>query len=459
MTDSFVAKNFIKSTYIFIVVLFLVKAVFSNIIYDTYTIDRILVTMYMSIFIAYTVITVKEPMVNNIFKNPFFYFGLYCIAQAFVSPYIKGNFEEHQQILIGSLIVLFIYFTNLSISSYFREKDFAALVLFSSALIALLLSLDSIYFTIASTKNYTMYQSIIKYFKNTRVLNHLQIFIIPILFIFFVTGKKNIKILASILTIFNGYLIAYTGARGLFITLLIVSAVFYGTVSNKTIKKNFHIFSTMIIAGMFLCFLQIIIMHNNIGNVYNFVNHTTSGRMEIYKTILPYIINIKYFLPAIGFSSQDIAVTHLLHPHNLFLYVFLGAGTLGMIYFLFIAVSTLVILGREYLSTQSWSTKIMYLNILSFFIYSMVSGVYITPLTYFYVALNILSIAEKNKVRFSSMHYIVAKFVSIVTILISLFFLLSAISDSQRYNEINRTSHKTTIYHIGVILSPDSIYN
>ena len=281
----------------------------------------------------------------------------------------------------------------------------------------------------------------------------------PALFICFTAGKNSIKLLASILTIFNGYLVAYTGARGLFITLLIMSVLFYNTIGNKNIKKKFRIFLGMLLIGMILCFLQTVISHNKIGNIYNFINHTASGRMEIYKTILPCIINIKYFLFAIGFSSQDIAVTHFLHPHNLFLYVFLGTGAAGLLYFLFAISTVLLAMQKKYTNTKSWSKKITYLSLLSLFVYSMVSGVYITPLTYFYAVLNIWSIANKNKTDISSVHYVAAKIASITIVLASIFYLFFVVNDAQQYDKANKTIHKTILYHPGVVLISDSIYN
>ncbi len=180
-----------KSIPVFIIFLLAVKAIFSNIIYDTYTIDRILITVYMSMFIVYAIITLKKPIMKDIYKNHFFYFGIYVIAQASFSPYIKGNFEEHQQIFIGLLIILFICFTNLSIGKYFKVRNFVTLVLIASSIIALLLIIDTLYFSIVSDGNYTIQKAIIKYFKNIRVLNHLQAIIIPTLFIPFVLSFKK----------------------------------------------------------------------------------------------------------------------------------------------------------------------------------------------------------------------------------------------------------------------------
>jgi len=303
-------------------------------------------------------------------------FFIYTGLQTYFSIFINTEFEIYQQLYISASFLLFISFFL-----YLREEEYSL-----SSYLYFILIISSIYSIFILFRfieaELSFHDSIVYYFKNIRFLNHLQTLIIPSLGLALLVSKTELqRIILNISLIVNFMLLFETGARGTFYALILSYLYLYLRDKNsKHIRSNLLQILFLFISSLILYILVYYLFGDN--NRFNhLLNLSSSGRVEIYKTLLPLIFDKEYFFSAIGFTSQDIALYGFLHPHNLFIYIFLGAGSLGLLLFIIMIFKTFFNMYNECRTSSSFVKHYIFTILLALFIHSQVSGIYITPLT------------------------------------------------------------------------------
>lgn len=104
-------------------------------------------------------------------------------------------------------------------------------------------------------------------------------------------------------------------------------------------------------------------------------------KLEIYKNLIPVVFDSDYFFWAIGFLSLDTALYGFASPHNLFLYIFLGFGSLGLLLAIFFLVKYIKVILRNYLEDRSIVKTYLLISFFALIIHSMVSGIYLAILS------------------------------------------------------------------------------
>jgi len=447
--------NYLNIAYIAILLLHITL---SNYIFDTYTIDRILVMLYMLFSILYLLLfNPKIAFRTNLLKSFLVILFIYTLIQSFTSPYINSSFEIKQQQFISITFLIYIIYYQIHKTDTYSTGDFLHLILVLSYMIFTVIIIDYA-LSISSTDEYTLTQSIHKYFKNVRVLNHLQTIMIPSLMLYFLDKKNILYESAAIFAILLHFLfVLYTGGRG---TLYSVEAVIlFVFISNYKNEQSRHIFYMVQSLLIFAVLIYYFIPHG--GSSTHITEVSSSGRMLIYKTVIPYIVDLKYSFTAVGFSSVDIAVTHFLHPHNIFLYIFLGSGTVGLVSFIIFMIYIIIKILKHYFKNNNLTTKYLLMIFFAPLIHSFVSGIYITPLTallFIYFLIVFLKDYMPNTDKVIHKKYIAYINMALITI-ISVCGLIS-IKDNllikSRYQY--ESKEKKRLYHPGVMLYSDKIF-
>ncbi|WP_457748566.1 O-antigen ligase family protein [Sulfurimonas sp.] len=303
--------------------------------------------------------------------------------------------------------------------------------------------------------------SILKYFKNIRVLNHLQTIVIPALALYMLIDYDSRKrALITVALVLNFLLLLYTGARG---TLYSVEAVFIfvfiSNFNNKTSRNT--IFITHLLFGTAVITYFLIPSISGGGHSGHISEISSNGRMFIYKTIIPMIFDPSYFIDAVGFSSQDLAVTHFLHPHNIFLYVFLGTGTFGLVSFICFTIYIIYKTLKQYIAKKSIKDRYLYAIFASPLIHSLVSGIYTTPLTsllYLYFLFIFLKkyTFTASKGKDNTIIQTINIFAIAIIVLTTGISLKENIFQKKKYQY--GKSEKIRTYHPGIMLYGDKIY-
>lgn len=437
---------------------------------SSYTLSRVLISICISITIV--IISLNKPSSFTYIVKKYFLFYLFClllIYQSFNSLYINTNFEIQQQLYISLTILLYITVILYTIIQYnsIKIKTFTRVIILSSLLIFI-----SIFTVYALNNDYTLIKSIETLFDNRRFLNHLQTLFIPIIFYSMLISKSyKINFLLCLLIILNFYFIFLTGARGTLYSLLTSSLLIFFS-SNRNIKIKLLYFYALIVISFIVYQIGLYLDNDFTEHSSHFKDIASIGRVYIFNTIIPYILDFKYFFNAIGFATTDIAVVGFLHPHNLFLYIFLGSGTLGLIIFIYLIFKVFFKIYTTYVSkSSSLYTKFITLTFISVFIHSLVSGVYITPLMsiyllYFYIIIFSSSSSDINKLEEVSTtaygtnfnYSIVKSFISgLVFIFIALWYVYLVKVNLDFVIEYNSTKYTKNIP--GVFLFNENVYN
>ncbi|MEA3553636.1 MAG: O-antigen ligase family protein [Campylobacterota bacterium] len=455
-----------------IIILFLSHMTLSLFFASSYTTTRISINVALSFIVLYNL------FYNfNLIKNTLLKFKILLILfliplfQSYYSPYINTALEFNQQVLISIsylltiFIVLFIYFNNkhISVVKFIYTIVFINILIFSYLFLHFLATWD----------NGSLYKSLNIFFDNRRFLNQLQTIFIPVLlYAFFINGLKNIRYLVLFLLFINFYMLFFSGARGSLYSLFIASVIIYFSTTKDIKRQILQLFIIGVISYLIFYFINFILIDSS---QQIFSNHletfSSNGRKFIYTTILPYIFDLNHMFNSIGFASQDLAVTKHLHPHNLFLYIFLGFGTFGLILFTIISLYYLVKLWSIYKSKQTVKhTYLMFISI-SVVIHSQVSGLYITPLStillmYLFILLNnsYFKNIDRNNVDKRSNIYtklFVYTIISLILIL-NFIYLKKAIEDKKRIaftkeELLNKELYKQ--YSPGIVLLNNKIYD
>ena len=345
-------------------------------IYDIYSLDRVFVTLFLSLFVLKEVFSSKE----NLYVSWHFYGLLFLLfygaLQTLTSPYITTEFEVLQQLYIACFYILFIFALLLLQRVNYKLREYLLMVTTLSAMSILFMLIMFL------LKSSNIYDIVIVNFGNIRIFNHLQTIIIPSLGLgLFLARDEKYRTLFTLLLILNFMLLLLTGARGSFYAILLAyTFLFVSSFSSKKIRRHILLMGSI----FFLSVGLYMFLHYTYAEVGNFAHITTTvsaERLRIYKFLLHYVIDTDYFWSAIGFSSQDVALYNLLHPHNLFFYIFLGMGGFGLLLFTVLSFLFFKDILLKYLHTKQLYKRYLLIIFLALFIHSLVSGVYITPLT------------------------------------------------------------------------------
>ncbi len=450
-------KKYNYLLYLFALI-FSLHLLFSLFISDTYSVDRILITTSLFFILIGMLIFNNHLLQNNyLLSNPIFLLMVFTLVQSLYSLYIDNNFEVKQQqfITISYLVMLIVILTNYTstISTHLKLVFYVSCVSVVFILYRSYILQDTILDVITSI------------FNNIRVFNHIQTITIPSLALLFALVKNNVfKVTIVALLFFNFYFLFETGARGSLVAILTSFILLFLTSYNiKRIRNNLYVVAaTFIISLVFYSAASFLLLSS--GHSQHLIEMSSAGRMMIYLKVAPEILNSSYIIDAIGFSSIDIAVTHFLHPHNLFLYVFLGSGTLGLIVFIIILSLFSWKLLRSYLGSSSIVNRYFIATFFAVFLHSMVSGIYITPLASLLIItlLSHLNGAFFNRdigIRNKKL-VLVSNMIVVLSIAVLSMYLLKENLDLKAKYAYNLNDEKEgQNYHPGILLSTDKIYN
>ena len=455
-----------------VIFLFLSHMTLSLFFGSSYTISRISINVILSFIILYNLFYNFDLIKRTLLKfKVLVIIFLIPLFQSYYSPYIDTVLEFNQQVLI-SISYLLTIFTVLFIysnSKHISVIKFIYTIIFINILIFSYLFLHFL----ATWDNGSLYKSLNLFFDNRRFLNQLQTLFVPVLlYAYFLNRLKDIRYLVLILLFINFYMLFFSGARGSLYSLTITSIIIYFTSTREIKKQIIQLFIIGFISYIIFYFINFVLIDSS-QQIFtaHLESFSSNGRKLIYTTIIPYIFDLNYIFSSIGFASQDLAVTKHLHPHNLFLYIFLGFGTFGLILFILICFKYLFKLWNIYKLKQTVKhTYLMFISI-SVVIHSQVSGLYITPLStilliYLFILLNNNyfkninknNIDEKNNKYMKLFIYII---VSLVVIL-NFIYLKKVIEDKKRIaftkeELLNKDLFKR--YSPGIVLLNNKIYD
>jgi hypothetical protein len=233
------------------------------------------------------------------------------------------------------------------------------------------------------------------------------------------------------LLVINFLLLLETGARGSSYAILF-AYIFLLFTNIKSKRLQQHIGMMLFIYIFSFCFYNInsFLLNDNINSsrVEHLLSVVSSGRMDIYKVILPYLFDYQQVFSALGFSPVDLNGYQYLHPHNLILYMFLGLGSFGLVIFLGVSTYLLKLLLQEYFQSKNIIKKYLFIILLAMVVHSMVSGVYLTPLTallilYLLFILSNYYLKKEKKSRFISHNLYRIELICIITFIVSINYL------------------------------------
>ncbi|WP_294967063.1 O-antigen ligase family protein [Sulfurimonas sp.] len=292
----------------------------------------------------------------------------------------------------------------------------------------------------------------------------MQTVIVPSLGLLLLLLKnKPDKAFVLILLTINFMLLLHTGARGSLYSIFGAFLLLYITnFYSKKIKFNMHLITVTFFISVILYFIAQYIF--SVGGHSNHISSLeSSGRIKIYLTLLPMITDINYLFHAIGFSSQDLAVTRFLHPHNILLYAFLGSGTIGLIAFssiLFYYAKNII---TKYFSSLNLIKRYLLTILVSLFVHSLVSGIYITPLTsimalYFFLIFQRYYFPQRITLELSGSKLLINGLFVISIAATAPILMITSIEDMNKYSYRVKDSNTTHSYHPGVMLGTDLIF-
>lgn len=441
--------------------LLLIHIFMSTIIFDSYSIDRLILSVSLSLFVFYKILFKTSSLKNiNIIKNPFVIFFIYLMFQTYFSTYINTPFEQTQQLFVSSTYLLATLISLLFLYSRYKIKDFLNLSFIASSIISL--SLILYYFFNSLNGTCTLNDLILIFFKNIRVLNHLQTFIIPALgLLLYLSKDKVMRTLTLLILIFNVLLLIHTGARGsIYAIEFMYLILLISNLNNKHLLKHILTLQIIYIFTAAVYFLSVYYAMDN-GNALHITELGANGRKEIYITVLPLLAEPKYIFEAIGFLSTDSALYGYFHPHNIFLFIYLGAGMVGLIIFTILSIYYGLKIINKYFTFHTY--KRYYIAILiAVATHSMVSGLYVTPLTLILFMLYmapLLKMCFKEDTATGKSNF---KFINIFLLLITSSILListqKALEYKTRYN-YQKDYNGTKKYNLGFMLYSKLIFH
>jgi O-antigen ligase len=420
--------------------------------------DRILVTLFLSSYIIFEATNNHKTFQDTkIVSNFVVIFSVYLLSQVLFSEFIDDSFERTQQIFISLSLALMAVVYEIEIT---KGRFTTTFIYLTTA--AITITLISIYTTgLLSEK--TLMESVIHYFKNIRVFNHLQTisFLTLGLLLLLTRGRKN-KILVVILLLLNALLLFYLGARGSTVSILVALSFLYATnINSKRVKKNIFTIGAVLVIGYGLVLLYSLFFQTAGISQHMIKHNIDSGRLPIYYTILPFFADLQHVLQAVGFSTTDIAATQFLHPHNIFLYVFLGGGLFGLTIFIIRIVQYVYKLSKRYQTTNKLTEKYLISILLAIFTHSLVSGIYITPLASTLILGVFIALGQHRRKESlesnGTLPNILNILLSVSIVATALYFLKVTMEQKKEFTY--EESNTTKTFRPGIMLYGDKIFD
>ncbi len=343
----------------------------------TYDFKRFFSLFTATIFFIVVIISssVREYIFNSVTSLPYlikvcsliFIFSL-LISDFFNSSYVFYSYlYDFYFIGIIGLVFLFLNDFQKRKSIYFVMACLVTYCLFASVAVAFYLRV--------SHGLYVNYHTILS-FANPRFLNQVQIwFVLPILYLSVREQiRKKSAIFYNIALSLTLSLIVTLDARGVFIAatggiiLIIILEKSNRTLWIKTILKN--MFAGIIISLVF--FKLIPLLSSGQGDIIPEIRTSSSGRIELWTDS---ITNSSF--GGNGGGSFVCGGYKFGHPHNSVLTVIYEWGVIPALAY----ISLCLILLKHVFSTKSRLGQVLGVNVLIGVAYSLVSGVFIMPLS------------------------------------------------------------------------------
>jgi len=401
-----------------------------------FDITRIATTIYIDAIVIYLFIVKRNDYHINIAIKTLIIAAIILIFQA-INPFniiYKNSFSMSQQIFISTTYLLLILF-YISVINIFKNQIKAYLIgiLYASLIIELFIILLMLF----STLNHILALS----FNNIRILNQIQIIIIPSLFML-LSHLRNLKykLLTYIAIILNLLLVMFTGARGVTYALTIIYLFYFFKNKNIYTKRiSIKIIITVVVSVILYMILKDTPFIQN-GHLKHFdILFNSDGRGVIYKTEFAMLSKPYYFFNAIGFSPHNIFYFGHFHPHNFLLYLANGGGV-----FIFIVLLILLFLFVYHTYNKAHFSIVI---LLSYILYSMVSGTYINPLStlYFIIFLAVFFNKTRKLKKINT---------GTIAILIGIVILLNVLTlcTNTKYAIIDNKQHKHIICGEGIFI-------
>ncbi|MGY2573542.1 O-antigen ligase family protein [Vibrio sp. C8] len=369
----------------------------------TYDIKRFFSLFTVAIFFIVVILSssIREYICNSVNSLPYpikicsliFIITLF-VVDLFNSSYVFYSYLYDLYFIgIVGLIFFFLNEFQKSKSIYFVMACLITFCLFASVSVA---------FYLRVTQGlYVNYHTILS-FVNPRFLNQVQIwFVLPILYLS-VRAKirKNSSIFYNIALSLTLSLIVTLDARGLF--LAVAGGIVLITILNKSNRVLWiktiliNMFSGIVISIVF--FKLIPFLYSGQGEVIPEIRTSSSGRIELWTNSIT-----NSSLAGNGGGSFVCGGYKFGHPHNSLLTVIYEWGVIPALAY----ISLCLILLKHVFSTKAQLGQVLGVNVLIGVAYSLVSGVFIMPLSQLMAVMSLAAFwstrkhlrAEDSKIR------------------------------------------------------------
>lgn len=439
--------------FILVLIVFSVHMIVATFSHISYITSRLTIVMLLSLYIITSLYSTSKQIYLYKYSLYGFLFLFVFFLQALLSPYIINTTFTFSYQLAMSMYI-FLFFLVILIEYDFHEYRKNHLILRLLNIILLLnIIIGSIFFLYFINGNFDI-NIINKYFANIRFFNHITTIGLPILFLgYFVVKKIRLKVLYGVLIIQNIYFLLYTGARGSSIALFCSYIIILILSKNRFRKRILYIPILFTFTSLILFYISS--FNGTASHMTHLLSMSSAGRKEIYEHILPYLFDYKYIFYALGFFSEPIIECgNVLHPHNLLLFIFLGGGSFVLLIFVYVLVKMFLYIIPLINKEKKISPYFLYWSFISFFIHSMVSGLYIVPLTNILFLILLIAIL---KYFFQVKHkpiFIINKHIIVVVVMICCFYIISLLGELNKPILANNSNQKkmSRIYSPGFFL-------
>lgn len=388
----------------------------------TYDIKRFFSLFTVAIFFIVVILSssIREYIYNsaNSLPYPIKICSLIFIITLFISDLFNSSYVFYSYLYdlyfigIVGLVFLFLNEFQKSISIYFVMACLITYCLFASVAIAFYLRV--------SHGLYVNYHTILS-FANPRFLNQVQIwFVLPILYLSVREKiRKKSSIFYNIALSLTLSLIVTLDARGLFIA--VTGGMVLITILNKSDRSLWiktiliNMFAGIIISLVF--FKLIPFLYSGQGDVIPEIRTSSSGRIELWTNS---ISNSSFW--GNGGGSFVCGGYKFGHPHNSVLTVIYEWGVIPALAY----ISLFLILLKHVFSTKARLGQILGVNVLIGVAYSLVSGVFIMPLSQLMAVMSLAAFWSTRKHLRAPDSQISLRY-HLLTILISSCFIFSCI--------------------------------
>jgi len=441
--------------------IFILHFIIVNMTNTFYSVDRIIIISFLSLYLLYELVYNKRVIDKFIYQNIFVLLFAYAFLQTYFSQAINSEFEILQQLYISLYFLLLIIFFLI-----FKSKKYtlSSYLFFITSISIIIITFLLFHFILV---HHTAIDIINYYFTNYRFLNHLQTIIIPSLGLaLFLSKSEKSTITITILLVINFLLLLETGARGSSYAILFAYMfLLFTNIKSKQLRQHIGMMLFIYIFSLCLYNINSFLFNETIDSsrVEHLFSVASSGRIDIYKAIFPYLFDFQHVFSALGFSPVDLNGYRFLHPHNLPLYIFLGLGSFGLLVLLVASMYILKSILQEYFQSESIIKKYLFIILLAIIIHSMVSGIYISPLTallilYLLFILSNYYLKKESKSQFVSHNLYRIELIYIITFIVSINYLSYANYSLKKNYTLKKEYKGNRLYMPGIMRYSNQIF-